>query len=101
MIAIQLETGKKHQIRRHLSEILELPIVNDKKYGSAVFRGNDQQLGLHSSFIYTRVGNEVNKHLIPVIQGTNDLWKGFVDEDGYFNDDIKDILENFDERLIS
>ncbi|ODQ57178.1 hypothetical protein WICANDRAFT_36064 [Wickerhamomyces anomalus NRRL Y-366-8] len=100
LIIMQLETGKKHQIRKHLSEVLSLPIVNDKKYGSSIIRGNDQQLGLHSSFIYTRVGNQLNKHFIPIQQGADDLWKGFVNEDGYFNEDINDILENFDERLI-
>lgn len=100
LIVMQLETGRKHQIRKHLSEVLALPVVNDQKYGAKIIRGNEHQLGLHSSYIYTKVGNQVNKHFIPVLQGANDLWKGFVDESGHFNDEVRDILENFDERLI-
>lgn len=100
LIVLQLETGKKHQIRRHLSEVLALPVLNDVKYGSELIRGDKNQLGLHSAYLYTRIGNTVNKHHVPVQFGVDTLWKGFVNQEGQFSDEVKDLLENFEEKLI-
>lgn len=99
-MVLQLETGKKHQIRRHLSDILALPVLNDVKYGSEIIRGNANQIGLHSGYIYTRVGNDINQHHVPIKFGVDTLWKGFVNQEGHFSDEVKDLLENFDERLV-
>lgn len=33
MLGIKLITGRKHQIRCHLSDYLQQPILNDVKYG--------------------------------------------------------------------
>ena len=43
VIDVQIETGRKHQIRRHLAE-LGYPIIGDRLYGSGVKSGADLQL---------------------------------------------------------
>ena len=43
MIDIQIETGRKHQVRRHLAE-LGYPIIGDRLYGSGANDGVDLQL---------------------------------------------------------
>ena len=35
LVEVQIDTGRKHQIRRHLS-ILGFPVVGDRQYGSSV-----------------------------------------------------------------
>ena len=34
LVEVQIDTGRKHQIRRHLS-ILGFPVVGDRQYGSS------------------------------------------------------------------
>lgn len=43
LLDVQIETGRKHQIRRHLAE-LEYPIVGDRLYGTGEEDGLDLQL---------------------------------------------------------
>jgi len=43
VIDVQIETGRKHQIRRHLAR-LGYPIIGDRLYGSGVKDGADLQL---------------------------------------------------------
>ena len=68
LLEIRLETGRKNQIRAHLSE-LECPIVGDEKYGAS---GNPiHRLGLHAfslSFTHPISGERVRlKSPIPKI----------------------------------
>ncbi|KAH3684975.1 hypothetical protein WICPIJ_004054 [Wickerhamomyces pijperi] len=56
MIILQLTTGRKHQIRKHLSEILGKPLRNDVKYGAVGLIQPQNCIGLHSAFIETHVG---------------------------------------------
>ncbi|CCH45613.1 Ribosomal large subunit pseudouridine synthase D [Wickerhamomyces ciferrii] len=100
LIILQLETGKKHQIRKHLSQCLGLPLVNDIIYGSDITKADYRnQIALHSSFVMTKIGKEINNHYIPVLDGV-DIWKGFINDQGRFNKEVEDILINFDERLV-
>ena len=41
LVGVEIETGRKHQIRKHLAQI-GFPIVGDKKYGSGI--GENLQL---------------------------------------------------------
>ncbi|KAG8974856.1 hypothetical protein FRC05_006789, partial [Tulasnella sp. 425] len=48
LMQLGLETGYKHQLRVHLAQALECPIVGDTKYGgSATFDGVVSSLALH------------------------------------------------------
>jgi tRNA pseudouridine32 synthase / 23S rRNA pseudouridine746 synthase len=46
LVEINIETGRKHQIRRHLSEF-GFPIVGDRLYGNAVEGDKDLQLSAY------------------------------------------------------
>ena len=48
-VVIEIETGRKHQIRRHLSEI-GLPIVGDRLYGSGQSENNLQLQATYLKF---------------------------------------------------
>jgi tRNA pseudouridine32 synthase/23S rRNA pseudouridine746 synthase len=59
LISVEIETGRKHQIRKHLSE-LEHPIVGDRLYGSGL---SDENLQLQSYYLkfdcpITKIGKE-------------------------------------------
>ena len=43
LVDVEIETGRKHQIRRHLAES-GFPIVGDRLYGNGVEGGEDMQL---------------------------------------------------------
>lgn len=101
---LELVTGKKHQIRRHMAEVLGSPILNDTRYGAPpVMLGSPQgsprvhlggQIGLHSACVFTRVGMQERAHIIPVLYNNCiPLWpEEYVDRDGMFRRDITDIL---------
>ncbi|EJT42908.1 PUS5-like protein [Saccharomyces kudriavzevii IFO 1802] len=100
-IILQLVTGKKHQIRYHLSQILNQPILNDQKYGSTAKlpRAFKNQIALHSACITTKIGLQTKWHLIPMkYNNTGELWpRKYVSEEGEFISSIKDVLmENWD-----
>ena len=40
LLGIKLITGRKHQIRCHLTDYLNNPILNDKKYGGVMLGNN-------------------------------------------------------------
>lgn len=100
-VVLQLVTGKKHQIRHHVSQILNQPILNDQKYGSTaklpeLFK---DQIALHSACVMTKIGLQTKTHLIPMeFNNTGKLWsRKYVDEEGEFIPSIKDaLMENWD-----
>tara|TARA_A100001015_G_C14460648_1_gene507798 strand:- start:145 stop:540 length:396 start_codon:yes stop_codon:yes gene_type:complete len=49
LVSVRIETGRKHQIRRHLSE-LGFPIIGDRQYGSET-NINLQLVSVFISFI--------------------------------------------------
>lgn len=61
---LELVTGKKHQIRRHLSRSLGTPIINDVKYGARSLQHGTQQIALHSAYIGTLIGVHSREHFI-------------------------------------
>ncbi|KAH3675888.1 hypothetical protein WICMUC_002458 [Wickerhamomyces mucosus] len=99
MIVIQLETGRKRQIRKHLSRAFNKPLMNDVLFGGTHKRGPVAAIGLHSSYIEARVGLTSKQFIIPVKYAT-ELWEGFIDEDGNFDTEILNILMNFNEILV-
>lgn len=62
---IELITGRKYQIRKHLAHTMGQPIVNDVRYG-ALDHPNTEQIYLHSALVTTKVGLKSLQHLIPV-----------------------------------
>ncbi|SCV04695.1 LAMI_0H18338g1_1 [Lachancea mirantina] len=93
-IVLQLETGKKHQIRRQLALGLGHPILNDCKYGARKILSAKRQIALHSGFLQTRVGSHVKTHLIPVPSSHRHLWNDRVDKNGTFNAKILHVLSS-------
>lgn len=91
-LALQLHTGKKHQIRRHLSQVLDRPILNDITYGGIRVEGINNQIALHSAYIKTKIGFQENHHMIPIVRGNDNLWSQYVDHRLQFRQDIQEIL---------
>lgn len=94
---LQLETGRKHQIRTHLSDVLNMPILYDIKYGFEGQRTKDRTIGLHSAFIKTQIGITKQDFYIPIKYDPKDIWKSIVNEEGEFNEEVKSYLMNFEE----
>ncbi|SCU81829.1 LADA_0C01310g1_1 [Lachancea dasiensis] len=90
-LALQLCTGRKHQIRLQLSKI-GIPIKNDLKYGGAPINGAGRQIGLHSAMIHTQVGLQRRKHLIAINSGQESLWSEYIDDCGNFKPAVERIL---------
>ncbi|KAL3232706.1 21S rRNA pseudouridine(2819) synthase [Nakaseomyces bracarensis] len=88
---IDLVTGKKHQIRKHLSSLLHSPILYDQKYGSRATLGRDH-IALHSAYIETKVGRTVKGHIIPIQPQDQAIWETITTIDGRFLPDIENEL---------
>lgn len=79
LLEVQIETGRKHQIRRHLSEA-GLPIVGDEKYGDYHKNKNStigsacsglmlhaRKLSIRSDFIQKEVVSEYGEHIMKAL----------------------------------
>jgi tRNA pseudouridine32 synthase/23S rRNA pseudouridine746 synthase len=63
---VRIHTGRKHQIRRHLSG-LGFPIVGDRLYGSTRLQGDLQLRSVQIKFISPLDGEEKN-YVLPEIE---------------------------------
>jgi RluA family pseudouridine synthase len=70
ILTVQTESGRKHQIRRHL-EMLGHPVVGDTKYGS---RYKNLRLFLHASSIEFTIGSKHYRGEAPLSQ----QWLDFI-----------------------
>jgi len=66
LLDVQIETGRKHQIRRQLAA-LGHPIVGDRLYGSGEQDGVDLQLSAYLLAFQCPVNNEVVEYRLPEI----------------------------------
>lgn len=57
LVDVQIETGRKHQVRRHLAE-LGHPIIGDRLYGTGEEDGTDLQLIAHLLAFHCPVNNK-------------------------------------------
>lgn len=92
---LELVTGGKHQVRRHLAEAVGQPILNDTRFGGIHVPGTDEeQIALHSACIKTSIGLQNRKHLIPMQMNNNGkLWNPlYIDNNGDFIPKIREIL---------
>lgn len=92
LIVLQLITGKKHQIRIQMSQILKQPIINDVKYGSPAVPNMINNIALHSAMIKTKIGLKQQTHLVNIPQESLSLWQKYVRPDGSFIDPILQVL---------
>lgn len=75
-VMLELVTGKKHQIRKHLSQQLGRPIINDIKYGAHRNLSMPiNEIALHSAMIETRIGTQQHTHIIPIPEPSYDFNK--------------------------
>lgn len=94
-MVLELVTGGKRQIRRHMSEAVGTPILNDAKFGGLqIVEANPEQIALHSASIHTMIGLQTRKHLIPMIYNNNGvLWDSkYLHKDGTFIEEIRKVL---------
>ncbi|AQZ17309.1 PUS5 (YLR165C) [Zygosaccharomyces parabailii] len=94
-ILVELVTGKKHQVRQHLSKELKQPILNDIKYSGLQIAGADAaQIALHSAFVKTLIGQQNREHLIPMIfRNDETLWnRRYLEPNGQFIPEIRKLL---------
>lgn len=100
-IVFELVTGRKNQIRDHVTQTFGTTLLNDDKFSefkmvsstekpqknpnSELYSSN--QIGLHSGYI--KVGND--HYMIPVPNCDRELWSGFLDS-LWFKKEIAKIL---------
>lgn len=92
---LELVSGGKHQVRRHLAQSVGQPILNDQKFDGFSVPGTDPgQIALHSACIKTTMGLQKRVHLIPMIHSNNGkLWDSkYVDSEGNFIEEIQRLL---------
>lgn len=78
LVEFELETGRKHQIRVHSSELLGCPVAGDKKYGA---NGNPLgRLALHAKTITFR--HPVTGKVLSFDTGLPSTFKAAMKEDG-------------------
>lgn len=92
---IELVTGQKHQIRKHLSLVVNQPVLNDVKYGGPLLpHTNPTQIALHAACVKTKIGLQQREHLIPMsFNNDGRLWdRRYLGEDGNFISEIQKML---------
>lgn len=94
---IELVTGRKHQIRKHLGIVAKQPILNDTKYGAARTSVNSSQICLHSAFVHTQIGMQKRSHIVQLdpsqISQTSPWPSRYLDDHGNLNQQILEALE--------
>lgn len=96
VIVFQLQTGRKHQIRRHLQIHFRSTIVNDVRYGNENVDPSTHQIALHSAYLNITVGRQETNVFAPVEYG-REIWGPIVDQQtGEFVPEVHDVLEKFD-----
>ena len=64
LVDVQIETGRKHQIRRHLAE-LDYPVVGDRLYGTGEADGADLQLTAYLLAFHCPVNDTPVEYRLP------------------------------------
>lgn len=96
-IIIELETGRKNQIRDHILQAFKIPLLNDDKFSdfkmvqrssnsninSEVYASN--QIGLHSAYISILKTSFSNEYIIPIPEVDKLLWKGFLNGNSFID----------------
>lgn len=105
-IIIELETGRKNQIRDHILQAFNISLLNDDKFSkfkrgfqfkgvninSEVYATN--QIGLHSAYLSILRNSQLNEYLLPILTADKYLWDGFINGNAFIQS-IEDELRNF------
>lgn len=98
-IILELETGRKNQIRDHILQAFHVPLLNDDNFvkfknnlpdsNSLYFKSN--QIGLHCAYIkLTHNNSEEDVFEVPIHESDDrELWFNFIDSTGKFIPDIR------------
>jgi len=68
LVDVRIETGRKHQIRRHLAE-LGHPVIGDRLYGAGADDGVDLQLTAYLLAFHCPVSNQLVEYRLPLDTG--------------------------------
>lgn len=66
LVDVRIETGRKHQIRRHLAEMGH-PVIGDRLYGTGEADGMDLQLTAYLLAFQCPVNDEPVEYLLPAV----------------------------------
>lgn len=98
-VVLQLDTGRKYQIRSHCLDFFGLPLVNDlafrafQKGQSSVDPG---QIGLHLGYFRLENTKRVMEEVTaPITNDPQGIWTPFIDSNGDFKEPIRSALANF------
>ena len=98
-IVLQLDTGRKYQIRSHCLDFFGLPLVNDLAF-KAFQQGRSSidpgQIGLHLGYFKLENTKRIMEEVMaPILDDPTGIWAPFINSEGNLKEPIRSALTNF------